>query len=123
MGDTVGSSSVNGLAKRAGAIGGIVALGVTYGVLLLTGGLSSLSRWRDGVEAGETPLYKQPKTPVERRVQDLLGRMTVEEKVRQLDMYAGAKDLMDTHTDETHVAPTARFVPEKAQALCGARSA
>ncbi len=110
---------MNGLAKRAGTIGGIVALGVTYGVLLLTGGLSSLSRWRDGVEAGETPLYKQAKTPVERRVQDLLGRMTVEEKVRQLDMYAGAKDLMDTHTDETHVAPSARFVPEKAQALWG----
>ena len=107
------------MAKRAGAIGGIVALGVTYGVLLLTGALSSLSRWRDGVEAGETPLYRQPKISVERRVQDLLGRMTVEEKVRQLDMYAAAKDLMDTHTDETHVAPSARFVPEKAQALWG----
>ncbi len=66
-----------------------------------------------------TPVYKQAKLPVDRRVEDLLKRMTVEEKVRQLDMYAGAKDLMDTHTDETHVATTARFVPTKAEALWG----
>ena len=115
----MGLVEVIGLAKRTRAIGGIVALGVTYGVLLLTGGLSSLSRWRDDVEAGETPLYKQAKVPAERRVQDLLGRMTVEEKVRQLDMYAGATGVMDTHTDETHVAATARFVAEKAEALWG----
>jgi beta-glucosidase len=32
--------------------------------------------------------YKDPALPVERRVLDLLARMTVEEKARQLDMYA-----------------------------------
>ncbi|HEY1902026.1 MAG TPA: glycoside hydrolase family 3 N-terminal domain-containing protein [Terracidiphilus sp.] len=33
--------------------------------------------------------YKQATLPVEDRVRDLLGRMTVEEKARQLDMYRG----------------------------------
>lgn len=36
--------------------------------------------------------YKDPSLPVERRVQDLLARMTVEEKARQLDMYAALSD-------------------------------
>lgn len=35
------------------------------------------------------PPYKNPKLPVERRVDDLLARMTVSEKIRQLDMYWG----------------------------------
>lgn len=99
--------------------GGYVAIAVTYSVLLVLGALASFSRRQADVEAGETPPYQQAKLPVERRVQDLLGRMTVEEKVRQLDMYAGATGVMDTHTDETHVAPEARFLPEKAQAMWG----
>lgn len=33
--------------------------------------------------------YQDPKLPVEDRVKDLLGRMTLEEKVRQMDMYRG----------------------------------
>ena len=33
--------------------------------------------------------YKDAKLPVEKRVADLLGRMTVAEKIRQLDMYWG----------------------------------
>ncbi|HTI12416.1 MAG TPA: glycoside hydrolase family 3 N-terminal domain-containing protein [Puia sp.] len=35
------------------------------------------------------PAYKDPKLPVEQRVADLLGRMTLEEKIKQLDMYWG----------------------------------
>lgn len=38
----------------------------------------------------ESAPYKQASTPLEQRVQDLLGRMTVEEKARQLDLYSGA---------------------------------
>ena len=45
--------------------------------------------------------------------------MTLEEKVRQLDLYSGATALVDAHTDETHAAATAHFLPEKAQALWG----
>jgi beta-glucosidase len=42
----------------------------------------------DGVSAGtvtpEIPVYKDPAKPVEQRVTDLLGRMTLEEKIAQL---------------------------------------
>ncbi|HMH23736.1 MAG TPA: glycoside hydrolase family 3 N-terminal domain-containing protein [Puia sp.] len=33
--------------------------------------------------------YKDPQVPVEKRVSDLLARMTLEEKIKQLDMYWG----------------------------------
>jgi beta-glucosidase len=62
-------------------------------------------------------LYKQPRLPIEQRVEDLLSRMTLEEKVRQLDLYSGATTLMDVHTDGTHAAATAHFLPNKAQAM------
>jgi beta-glucosidase len=45
--------------------------------------------------------------------------MTLEEKVRQLDLYSGATALMDQHTDSTHAAAQAVFLPDKAQALWG----
>ncbi|MES1249991.1 MAG: glycoside hydrolase family 3 N-terminal domain-containing protein, partial [Chitinophaga rupis] len=38
--------------------------------------------------------YKNARLPVEQRVTDLLGRMTLEEKIRQLDMYWG-KEVAD----------------------------
>jgi len=42
-----------------------------------------------GFATDKAPLYKDPSQPVEKRVQDLLGRMTLEEKITQLDMVAG----------------------------------
>ena len=63
--------------------------------------------------------YKQADAPIEQRVKDLLSRMTVQEKARQLDMYIGATTLVDQHTDDTHASPTAKFLPEKAQAMWG----
>ncbi|HEX7654282.1 MAG TPA: glycoside hydrolase family 3 N-terminal domain-containing protein, partial [Verrucomicrobiae bacterium] len=41
--------------------------------------------------------YKDPTLPVERRVADLLGRMSPAEKARQLDMYYGCEALMATN--------------------------
>src|SRR5882757_10757370 len=35
-------------------------------------------------QAGTAPLYRDSKAPVEQRVEDLLGRMTLEEKIVQL---------------------------------------
>src|SRR5579863_554118 len=64
-------------------------------------------------------LYKQQSAPIELRIADLLKRMTVEEKVRQLDLYSGATALVDKHSDDTHATPDAVFVPEKAEALWG----
>ena len=66
-----------------------------------------------------TPVYRQSHAPVEARVHDLLRRMTLEEKVRQLDLYSAARAIVDKHSDETHATPDAVFLPEKAQALFG----
>src|SRR5258708_6797749 len=63
------------------------------------------------------PVYKQRSTPIEARIQDLMARMKPEEKVRQLDLYAGAAALVSRHTDDTHAALDAVFLPEKAQSL------
>ena len=73
------------------------------------------------VAAGQqaTVLYKQSGISVERRVDDLLHRMTPEEKVRQLDLYTGATALVDKHTDDTHAAPNAVFLPDTAESLWG----
>jgi hypothetical protein len=67
----------------------------------------------------DLPIYKQSQAPIEARIDDLVRRMALAEKVRQLDLYAGAKELVDAHTDNTHAAPTAEFVPAKAEALFG----
>ncbi|MGC2637061.1 MAG: glycoside hydrolase family 3 N-terminal domain-containing protein [Acidobacteriaceae bacterium] len=66
-----------------------------------------------------SPPYRQAGAPVEERIDDLMRRMTVAEKARQLDMYSGAKDLMSRRLDETHAAPDAVLLPEKAQQLWG----
>ena len=63
--------------------------------------------------------YKQSEVPVETRVDDLLSRMTLEEKVRQLDLYSGATALVDKHTDDTHAASGAVFLPDRAESLWG----
>jgi beta-glucosidase len=65
------------------------------------------------------PLYKQASAPTETRLNDLLHRMTLEEKARQLDMYSSARYIVDKHTDDTHAAVDAAFLPEKAQSLWG----
>ncbi|WP_263351994.1 glycoside hydrolase family 3 N-terminal domain-containing protein [Acidicapsa acidisoli] len=64
-------------------------------------------------------LYKQPGAPIDRRVDDLLSRMTLEEKVRQLDLYSGATALVDQHKDDTHATSAAHFLPDKAQEMWG----
>lgn len=71
--------------------------------------------------AGPAPsaLYQRPDAPIEQRVQDLMGRMILEGKARQLDLNAGATALVGKYTDKTHTAPDSRFLPEKAEALRG----
>ena len=68
---------------------------------------------------GARCLYRQANAPVERRIDDLVSRMTLEEKVRQLDLYSGARALVDKQKDPTHAADDAVFLPEKAEALWG----
>lgn len=63
--------------------------------------------------------YKNATLPINRRVDELLSRMTLQEKVRQLDLYSGASTLVDKRRDSTHAAPDATFSAEKAQNLWG----
>jgi beta-glucosidase len=64
-------------------------------------------------------IYKLANRPVEQRIDDLIGRMTLEEKARQLDLYSSATAIMDKHVDETHAGQSAAFIPEKGRALWG----
>jgi beta-glucosidase len=65
--------------------------------------------------------YKNPGLEVDSRVADLIGRMTLEEKVRQLDMYFGCQDLLDTNqcASITHAKPDAVFNPQAAATNLG----
>jgi beta-glucosidase len=45
--------------------------------------------------------------------------MTIEEKARQLDMYAGVPDLVDNALDKTHAAANAKFQTHNAERLFG----
>jgi beta-glucosidase len=56
------------------------------GMALLCLLLAFLPFGRTGQEKAGKPLYLDPSIPLERRVDDLLGRMTLEEKVGQMNM-------------------------------------
>ena len=69
----------------------------------------------------DEPAYENPDLPVNERVADLLGRMTLEEKARQLDLY-NAKNSLVTKSDllnGTQVKPDTVFVPERATKAFG----
>jgi len=72
-------------------------------------------------EEPTSPPYKNRDLGIEERVQDLIGRMTVEEKARQLDMYSGCESLLkDTQClDKTHAKTNAAFEPELAEKIVG----
>lgn len=63
-------------------------------------------------------LYRRTDAPIERRIDDLIARMTLEEKVRQLDLYSGVT-FVSKQRDETHAAPDAVFLPNKAETILG----
>ena len=69
------------------------------------------------------PPYKNPALPADTRVTDLIGRMTLEEKARQLDMYFGCESFLNADqrvTDsKTHARPDAVFNPALAEASLG----
>lgn len=71
----------------------------TLALSLLTAGLSAYAE-------GDLPPYKNAALPVEQRVADLLGRMTLEEKVAQLRVAADPKLITNTNGvfDETRAA-------------------
>lgn len=88
-------------------------------LLSITLGLMSLAGFC--LAQDNPPAYRNPDLPVDERVHDLLGRVTLEEKVRQLDMYSGATDLLKSNQriDHTHAKAGAVFNPERAEKLLG----
>lgn len=73
------------------------------GALALTG---SMALAGGAQQRAERPLYKDASQPIERRVEDLLSRMTLEEKVAQLQAVWEHKDRIQT--------PDGTFSPERA---------
>ncbi|HWD90866.1 MAG TPA: glycoside hydrolase family 3 N-terminal domain-containing protein [Verrucomicrobiae bacterium] len=76
------------------------------------------------LRAQDAPPYKNPNLAVEARVADLLGRMTLEEKVRQLDMYFGSEEILDKNTNptadhHTHARLDVVFDPQFAEKSVG----
>lgn len=63
-----------------------------YSLLLLVAATSC--------DKGQQPLYKQADAPIEDRVNDLIGRMTIEEKIGQLSCPFGW-EMYDKHADGT----------------------
>lgn len=47
------------------------------------------------------PLYKDPKAPIEQRVEDLLSRMTIEEKVGQMNQLVGIEHFRENSQSMT----------------------
>jgi beta-glucosidase len=75
-------------------------------------------------DSGDSPIYKRADLSVDERVKDLVGRMTTEEKARQLDMYFGSEDLLDKNKDvtidhHTHAKPDVVFDPQFAEKKLG----
>ncbi len=55
----------------------------------------------------QQPLYLDPKQPVEKRVQDLLKRMTLQEKVAQMCQYVGIEHQIESYTKNKGKEPAA----------------
>jgi beta-glucosidase len=66
----------------------------------------------------KTAIYNNRNYPIEERVQDLLSKMTLEEKVRQMDMYQGSMFVNKMSSiSRTAAGPDTKFVKEKAAAV------
>ena len=64
-----------------------------------------------GAQAAGTPLYKNPKATVEQRVDDLLGRMTLEEKIVQLTTVWTRKQEIFTAANDFDAAKAHQVFP------------
>ena len=67
-------------------------------------------------QASEVPAYRNPKLPIEQRLSDLIGRMTLEEKVAQLEGVWENRQFMKT-PESRFVDDNGKFQPERAAVL------
>ena len=85
-------------------------------VIAVTAFLLCVASGAGQAQAQETPAYRNPQLPVEQRVADLLSRMTLEEKVAQME---GAWENQNFHKDPQtmFVDEKGNFLPERAALL------
>jgi beta-glucosidase len=67
-------------------------------------------------QASQVPAYRNPKLPVEQRLTDLIARMTLEEKVAQLEGVWENRQFMKT-PESRFVDDNGKFLPERAAVL------
>ena len=67
----------------------------TYLAVVLIGIFVAHSLLPNGRTQAQTPDYKNPSLPIDKRVDDLVSRMTLEEKVSQMMNGAAAIELRD----------------------------
>ena len=60
-----------------------------------------------GQAMAPSAVYKDPRAPVEKRVDDLLRRMTLEEKIAQMGIRSSTAFIVDGRFDESKMAPMA----------------
>lgn len=82
----------------------------TLSAIIALSGLAAVAMPADArVKKDSTPLYKDSSAPVEERVNDLLSRMTLEEKIMQLNQYT-----LGRNTVENNLREMAGTVPAEA---------
>jgi len=86
----------------------VAALAAVAALALVPALAPAIAGERPAIAAAQRPLYKDPSQPVDARVEDLLKRMTLEEKVGQLVSIWLHKDQIQT--------PAGEFDPVKASA-------
>lgn len=72
-----------------------------------------------GAQETSVPAYRNPDLPVDRRVEDLLGRMTLEEKVAQLICLWPAVNIPANFAGKRILDDKGNFDPAKAEPLLG----
>jgi beta-glucosidase len=87
--------------------------GPTRRALLGWLGSASVLALHPGVAHAATPVYKDPRAPIDLRVQDLMSRMTLEEKIAQtLAIWAGKAQVMVDGGLDFDAAKAARAYPD-----------
>ena len=84
-------------------------LAVFFVTTVLTASVASARAHQEGPCAGCRPVYKDPDAPLEQRVEDLLSRMTLDEKIAQITCIWDRKQQILT--------PTGEFDPAKARQI------
>ncbi|MCJ8157911.1 glycoside hydrolase family 3 N-terminal domain-containing protein [Sphingomonas sp. LaA6.9] len=73
-------------------------------------GAASVTAQQPAAQRHDTPLYRDAKAPVEARVEDLLGRMTLEEKVAQLlAVWQNKPEILDANLQFDAAKMSARY--------------